>query len=159
MRRYFIPHFSLLLLAFSGITWAQGTPFTETVKIRFSKSGTDRRLVDKDATLIFDDSEHKLIIKNQEHPLYVSFGDVQKVVFDVSTRMRGGAMSQMVGGLAGAAIASKHVNHYWCYLEYKAADGAALPYMVEVPKDSSEKVIEKMKSVFGDKVTVSDFAE
>jgi hypothetical protein len=159
MRRYLISHFSLLLLAFSAVTWAGEDPFTESVKVRFSKSATDRRLVDKDATLVLDESSRKLTIRNHEHGLDVNFDDVQKVVFDVSTRMRGGAMSQMVGGLAGAAIASKHVNHYWCYMEYKAPDGTARPYMVEVSKESSEKFIEKMKSIFRDKVTIAEFAE
>jgi hypothetical protein len=77
----------------------------------------------------------------------------------VSTRMRGGAMSQMVGGLAGAAIASVHVNHYWCYLEYKGQEGTARRYMLEVPKESSEKVIEKMKATFGEKMTIAEFPE
>ncbi len=159
MKRYLILNVSLLLLVFSCVTWAQQAPFSESVKIRFSKSATDRRLVDKDATLVLDDSVRKLTVRNQEHPLDVGYGDVQKVVFDVSTRMRGGAMSQMVGGLAGSAIASKHVSHYWCYLEYKAPEGTARPYMLEIPKESSEKVIERMKAIFGDKVTIAEFPE
>jgi len=80
-------------------------------------------------------------------------------VFDVSTRMRGGGMSQMVGGLAGAAIASTHVSHYWCYLEYKSPEGTTRPYMLEIPKESSAKDIEKIKAIFGAKVTMSEFPE
>ncbi len=89
----------------------------------------------------------------------MGYDDIEKVVFDVSTRMRGGAMSQVVGGLGGVAIASKHVSHYWCYIEYKTADGSTRKYMVEFPKDESQQAIEKVKTALGDKVTVAEFPE
>jgi len=133
--------------------------FTARVKIRFSKNATDRRLVDKDADLILDDSARKLIVKNEEHPLDVSYDAIQKVVFDVSTRMRGGAMSQIVGGLAGAAIASRHVSHYWCYVEYKTPESSLQSYLIEFPKETSQSAIEKIKVVLGDRVTVAEFPE
>src|SRR5437588_2788402 len=113
MKRYLTLSVGLFLLGFIVLACADQVSFSDSVKIRFNKSATDRRLVDKDATLVLDDSSRKLIVKNPEHPLEVGYDDIQKVVFDVSTRMRGGAMSQLVGGLAGAAIASIHVNHYW----------------------------------------------
>jgi hypothetical protein len=77
----------------------------------------------------------------------------------VTTHMRGGGMSQFIGGIAGAALAGKHVNDYWCYLEYKKPDGATAPYLIEVKKESSEQVIAKMKTVFGDRVQITEFAE
>lgn len=133
--------------------------FNGPVKIRFSKSATDRRLVDKDAVFSLDSTTGKLTVRNPEHPLDVKYDDIQKVVFDVSTRMRGGALSQGIGGLAGAAIASKHVSHYWCYIEYKTADGSPHQYMVEFPKDESPQAIDKVKVALGDKVTVAEFEE
>jgi hypothetical protein len=133
--------------------------FNGHVKIRFSKSATDRRLVDKDADFVLDSTAGKLTVRNAEHGLDVRYDDIQKVVFDVSTRMRSGAMSQVVGGLAGAAIASKHVSHYWCYIEYKTADGSTHQYMVEFPKDESPQAIDKVKAALGDKVTVAEFEE
>jgi hypothetical protein len=142
------------------LVWAQEqAAFKAGVKVRFSKSDTDRRLVDKDADLVLDDSARKLTVKNQEHPLEVSYDDIQRVIFDVSTRMRGGGLSQVVGGLAGAAIASKHVSHYWCYIEYKGPNGSVRPYMVEFPKEESQKAIERMKAVFGERATVAEFPE
>jgi hypothetical protein len=116
-------------------------------------------LVDKDAYLVLDDTARKLTVRTEQHPLNVDYDEVQKIIFDVSTRMRGGAMSQVVGGLAGAAIASKHVNHYWCYIETKLPDGTTQPYMIEIPQDWSPKVIQKMQEIFGDKVTVAEFPE
>jgi hypothetical protein len=154
----------LLLCALSAPGWAQQTVFNG-VKTRFSKSPTDRRLVDKDADLIFDDSARKLTVKNQERPLSVAYDDIQKVVFDVSTHMRGGGMAEalsafgVAGAITGSAIASKHVNDYWCYLEYKTPDGAVHDYMLEVPKKSSPAVIEKMQALFKEKVTTAEFPQ
>jgi hypothetical protein len=73
--------------------------------------------------------------------------------------MRGGALGQVIGGLAGAAIEAKHVKDYWCYIEYKKPDGSVQPYMLEIDKESSPKVIAKMQAILGDKVTVAEFAE
>jgi hypothetical protein len=151
----------------SAVHGAPGTrqqaSFTARVKVRFSKSATDRRLVDKDADFILDDGARKLIVKNHEHPLEVSYDDIQKVVFDVSTRMRGGALSQVVqaagGSLAAYPIASKHVSHYWCYIESKGPDGSVQPYMIEFPKEQSPRAIEEVKAVLGDRATVAQFPE
>ena len=158
MKKHQVLFACALVLALSGLVWPQQAVF-DKVKVRFNKNEKDRRLVDKDADLIIDDGARKLIVKNDQKPLDVDFGDVQKVVFDASTHMRGGALGQLVGGLAGAAIAAKHVNDYWCYIEYKKPDGSVQPYMLEIDKESSPKVIEKMQTIFGDKVTVAEFAE
>jgi hypothetical protein len=152
--------FILVLVGLCSLAWTQEqASFKAGVKVRFSRSATDRRLVDKDADLVLDDSARKLTVKNQEHPLEVSYDDIQRVVFDVSTRMRGGALSQVVGGLPGAAIASKHVSHYWCYIEYKGPSGSVHSYMIEFPKEESQKAIEKMKAVLGERATVAEFPE
>ncbi len=129
------------------------------VKVRFNRSAKDPRLIDKDVDLVFDDTAQKLIVRSTEKPLDISYGDVERVVFDVSSHMRGGAMSQMVGGLVGAAMAAKHVNDYWCYLEYKDKEGRTRKYMLEIDKESSAQVIEKMKGLMGEKVTVAEFPE
>lgn len=49
--------------------WTQPEPSTLHVKVRYNQSATDRRLVEKDATLLFDDNAHKLTVKNEHHPL------------------------------------------------------------------------------------------
>jgi hypothetical protein len=141
-----------------NIAFSQQTVFNK-VKARFSKSAKDIRLVDKDADLVLDDGAQKLIVRNDQKPLDITYGDVQKVVFDVSTHMRGGGLGEVIGGLAGAALQAGHIQDYWCYIEYKKPDGSVQPYMLEIDKDSSTKVIEKMKAIFGDKVTVAEFAE
>lgn len=158
MQRLFVLSVCAMFLAFCCAA-EEPTAFTNRVKVRFSKSDTDRRLVDKDAEFILDESGRRVRVVNTERPLEAGYDDIQKVVFDVSTRMRGGAMSQVVGGLTGAAIASIHVSHYWCYIEYKTAEGSVHSYMVEFPKEQSQKAIEKMKAALGDKVTVTEFPE
>jgi hypothetical protein len=142
-----------------GAAWSQRVVFDE-VKARFNRSATDRRLIDKDADLVLDDEARRLTVRNDEHPLDVSYDDIEKVVFDVSTHMRGGALGRMVlGGLAGAAISGKGVSDYWCYLEYRGADGVVRPYMLEIAKDSSADAMRKLQALFDDKVVVVQFAE
>jgi hypothetical protein len=59
------------------------------VKIRFNRSGSDRRLVDKSVDLTFDDTAHRLIVKGSEKEITIAYDYVRKVVFDVTTHMRG----------------------------------------------------------------------
>lgn len=129
------------------------------IKATFNKSATDRQLIEQDADLILDDQARKLIVKNREHPLEVGYDDVQKVVFDTSTRMRGGRLGRAIGGLAGAAVSARHVTDSWCYLEYRGPDSALKPYMLIIPTESSAAVVEKMRALFGDKAIVADFPE
>src|SRR5690349_19429626 len=86
------------------------------VKIRFNRSESDRRLIDKSVELVFDDAERHLVVKSPDKPVTIPYDDVQKVVFDVTTHMRGGAFGQVLGGVTGAVIQAKHVNDYWFYI-------------------------------------------
>jgi hypothetical protein len=67
----------------------------------------------------------------------------KKVVFEVTAHMRGCAGSQLVGGIPGAAMAAKHVNDYWMYVEYRNGEGKPEQRLFEVEKDSSQAVIDK----------------
>lgn len=158
MRTRLVCTVGAVCLLLAGRTFAQQATFPD-VKTRFSKSPTDRVLVDKDVDLILDDTAHQLIVKSPDRPLTVGYDAIRKVVFDVSTHMRGGAMSMFVGGIAGAVMAGQHVSDYWCYLEYSDGKGGVQPYMLEIAKESSPKVIEKMKALFGDRVAVAEFTE
>ena len=137
----------------------------EDVKVTFPKSATDRQLVEQDAELVLDDQARKLLVKNQERPLEVSYDDVQKIVFDTSTRMRGGKLGRAfggfgaIGGLANAAISGEQVTNSWCYLEYRGPDGAPKSYMLILSAESSPEIVEKMRTLFGDKAILADFAE
>ena len=126
----------------------------EHTKIRRRRSGENRVLVDKVGVLTFDDTAHKLMFKDEAgDSLDVNYDDVTKTVFEVTTHMRGGALSQIIGGIPGALIAGKHVNDYWMYVEYRKA-GALEPFLLEIQKESSDKVIEKATAVFGSRVTM-----
>jgi hypothetical protein len=88
---------------------------------------------------------------------------VNKVVFDVSTHMRGAAGSALfatagVGGIVGTAIARGHVHNYWLYVSYKRKqeDEQAL---LEVSQSDSKNVVDKASAIFGSKVIVAVYPE
>lgn len=145
------------LLALAVVCSAQQATFNK-VKVRFSKPD-DRRMIDKDVDLTFDDTAKQIITRGEHKPITVKYDDVQKVVFDVSRHMRGGAMSQVVGGLVGAAMAAQRVNDYWMYIEYRDKDGKTVPYLMEIDKDNADTVIKKAQAAFGDRVSVTAFTE
>jgi len=148
----------LCLFASVGLLQAQQATFNK-VKTRFFKSDSDRRMVDKDAELVFDDAQRRLIVRNGDRPLNIGYDDVQKIVFDVSYHMRGGGMSQVVGGMVGAAMASAKVNDYWFYLEYKDKDGSSRKYLLEIDKDNAEAVLEKVKTLFPERQMMADYEQ
>ncbi len=166
---------ALLLLALSASGLAQDAPKNsneqqtvfDKVKARFNRSEQDRRLVDKEAILVFDDATQKLSVRCPEKPLEVQYGEVQKVIFEASTRMPGSvtaaALGAGIGGLAGAAIQTgmdnRFTRSYWFYLEYKKPDGSLNLYLLETDKRASAQVIEKAKTVFGARVTITSFDE
>lgn len=148
----------LCLFASVGLLQAQQVTFNK-IKARFYKSDKDRRMVDKDADLVFDDGERRLMVRNPDRPLTIGYDDVQKIVFDVSYHMRGGGMSQVVGGLVGAAMASAKINDYWCYIEYKDKDGATGKYLIEIDKDHAEQVLEKVKALFPGRHVMAEYEQ
>ena len=130
----------------------------EHVKIRRHRSEQKRVLVDKVGVLTFDDATKKLAFRDDAgDKLDLNYDDVAKVSFEVTTHMRGGALSQMIGGIPGAIIAGQHVNDYWMYVA--PASGKGEPFLMEIQKDSSDKVIEKAKTTFADRATVAEFSE
>ncbi|MBZ5665544.1 MAG: DUF2846 domain-containing protein [Acidobacteriia bacterium] len=135
------------------------------VKIHRHRNPEDRVLVDKVGVLTFDDAGRRLTFKSDAgDTLDVSYDAVAKVIFEVTSHMRGGALAQVVsaasfpGLIAGTLIAGQHVHDYWFYLEYKNGDHNE-PILLDVPKDSSEAVITKATSLFGSRVTVAEFQE
>ena len=162
MKRAFIL-ISVLLLSACGLS-AQQTVF-QYVKIRRHRSAEKRVLVDKYGRLTFDDSGSKLKYESDAGDLIeVAYDAVVKVDFEMTTHMRGGAISQvlMAGGLpgiiAGSELSSAHVHSYWFYLEYMDRDRKESA-LLEVPKDSSAQVIDKATSLFASRVTMTDFRE
>ena len=130
----------------------------DKVKARFQRSDSDRRLVYKDVDLILDDQARRLVVKSKDRPLDLSYEDVEKVIFEITTHMRGGAFGQLLGGVTGALVAAKQVSDYWCYIEYRTPDGAVEPYLLEIDKDQSPDVIRHMQEVFDDRVSIPEFA-
>jgi hypothetical protein len=138
---------------------------TFQAKIHRRKSDTNRLLVDKLGDLNFDDGNRKLSFKSKAGDTFeIPYDAITKVVFDVTTHMRGGALSQVVsavgfpGAIVGAAMAGQHVHDYWFYVAYREKDQDR-DVLLEVPKNSSKAVIEEANKYFGPRVTVAEFHE
>ena len=115
--------------------------------------------MDKDARLIFDDAARKLIVESKERPLEVDYDEIQRVIFERTTHARAGALGSIVGGLAGAAIAGKHLTDYWCLLMLNDPDGTERPYLLEINEDAAAAVIEQMQSIMEESVLVVEHDE
>jgi hypothetical protein len=155
---------AILLLSMAGGVSAQKVVF-ENVKIRRHRSSEKRVLVDKVGILTFDDSTRSLAFKaGASDDIEVGYDDVGNIVFDATTHMRGGVLSQVIqaapfaGPVVGTAVAGAHVSDYWFYLEYKQ-HGEIGSALLVVPKSASPQVIDKATSVFGSRVTVANFTE
>lgn len=152
---------SLLMIALAVPAWAQQTVFKE-VWVRYNRSEEARRMVEKGADLVLDDASRRLIVKSRQKPLDINYDDVQKMIFEVTTHVGGGAgafgsLFGAVGGAVDAARAAKRAVHYWCYFEYKKPDGGTEPYLLKIHKGSSQQVVEKLKSIFGERVAIAEF--
>ena len=114
MRRFLAVFCSFFLFAVTMS--AQRTDFL--AKIRRHRSPEKRVLVDKVGTLTFDDSARRLIFEDEDGDhLDIGYDEIGKVVFEVTSHMRGGAFSQALkmatfaGAVAGTIVAGGHVNN------------------------------------------------
>jgi hypothetical protein len=159
---------SIVLMAFlfsGALCLAADTATFTHVKIHRHKSPLCRVLVDKVGVLTFDDASRKLSFASGAGDEFdASYEDVTKIVFEVTSHMRGGGVAQVIsaaglpGAIAGGVIAGKHVHDYWFYLEYKNGEHNE-PVLLAVPEDSSDAVIGKATAVFGSRVTLPVFTE
>ena len=160
----------MLVLLWSRATAAQPTVFTD-VKVRFNRSEKDRRLVDKVAVLVFDSAARRLVVNSPESPersLNIPYDTIQNIHFEITTHMRGGVLAELIGAAAavsvgvpeaGVPLSSKKVNDYWCYIEYLDSSSRIRNQMLEIGKNSSDRVFETMVQTFGDRVKKVEFAE
>jgi hypothetical protein len=132
-------------------------------KIHRHKSLTNRALVDKLGTLTFDDANRRLTFSDESHDNFdIPYDGVTKVVFDVNTHMRGGVWPAVLaaggfpGMIAGAAIAGGKVHDYWMLVKNRNGEDER-EVLLEVPKETSKQIIDKATSIFGQKVSVTDF--
>lgn len=170
MRFAFVPvkrcfTFIGVALVFAWSVYAQNL-VVQKVKIDRHHNEKDRILVEKAGVLTFDDSAKALIFKdNAGDDLNVKYADVDKIVFEVDTHMRGGnfgtallgAATGPVGAVVAGNIAGQRVNDYWMYVAPAANRGE--PFLIEVPSDSSDSVINKVKTIFADRVTIAEFPQ
>jgi hypothetical protein len=144
----------LLLLCLSALAAAAQQAAFPDVKVRFSR-GKDRLLVEKGGDLVFDDAAQRLRLKSSDRPLDLAYAQVTKVVLERSVRGTDPGMAIAFGGLVGAAIHDDTKLASWMYLE---AEGQP-PLLLLIGKESTQALRAKVKAVFGERVTVTEFAE
>jgi hypothetical protein len=154
MRRWAL----LIVLVLLASLWsAAETVKFSWVKIRRHKNERSRLLVDKDGDLKFDDAGRKLTFRSEAgDDVDIGYDDITKVIFERTSRMRGGPIAYL--SVPGMIAAGQHVTDYWFYLEYKSGDHNE-PVLFEIPKGSSEKVITKARDLFGSRLTMPEFDE
>ena len=133
----------------------------ETVKFSWVKIRRHNRersfLGDKDGDLRFEDASRTLTFRSDAgDDVDIPYDNITKVIFESTTRMRGGPISYF--GLAGFIASVQKVTDYWFYLEYKSGDHCE-PVLFAIPKGSSEKVVLKARDLFGARVTMPTFDE
>lgn len=168
MRRLLI---LITLLSCGSLSEATDKQSFDHVKIHRHRSADNRVLVDKVGVLTFDDTARQLIFRSRvdnkfevQDKVDAGYDAITKIVFEVTTHMRGGGLAQVItaaplaGPIVGPAIAGQHVHDYWFFIEYKNGDQDEQT-LLEVPKDCSEQVITKATALFGSRVSVSQFPE
>lgn len=158
------------LLAVATTCFADVESFSH-VKIHKHRSTTQREFIDRVGVLTFDDVRGVLTFEKERidrfdppEKIEVGYESLEKAVFEVTSHMRGGILSiaasatPLVGPLAGPAIAGQHVQDYWFYIEYMSGQETQ-QVLLEIPKDSSARVIAKASAIFGARVTVNSTRE
>jgi len=149
LRRFVL--LGLVLFAVTAV--AQQTAFPD-VKVRFSR-GKDRLLVEKSADLIFDDAAQRLRVKSGDRPLDVAYAQVNRVGLERSLRGTDPSWAIAFGGIVGGAVHDDTKLASWVYLD---AEGQP-PLLLLIGKESTEALRAKAKSVFGERVAITQFAE
>lgn len=142
----------------SSLLFAADEVVYTKVKVHFAKDAQkDRRMVDKDIDLLFDDGHRWLVTRGIYAPtVVIGYDQVEKIVFDVSMHMRGGAMSQLIGGIPGVIMAAQHIHDYWLLIRYNEK-GSTKTYLMEIDKEHASQIIERAQSTFPGKVEETPF--
>lgn len=155
----------LLVLVLLLAIFCSANTLTFDAKLHRHKSAENRVLVDKLGVLSLDHTARKLRFEDHARDRFeIPYDSVTKVVFDVTTHMRGGTASKVIkvaglpGIIAGTAMQRGHIHNYFFYLEYER-DGKEEQLLLEVPRESSNNVIDEATKAFGSKVIVSNYQE
>jgi hypothetical protein len=138
-------YLAIFLFLSTSLLFAENARF-EDVKIRRHKSAEQRELVDKIGVLGFEDDGQKLTFHSAAGDQFaIPYSDITKVIFDRDTH-------------GSAKMASIHLHDRWLYLEYRQGDHSEKVLLI-VPKATYDKAIGKSQSLFGDRVTISNYPE
>ena len=154
--------FFLVALGGGLILEAAESAAPDKIWVRFCKSGANRGMDSEDALLFLDEAGGRLEVRHGTHPLAVRFGDIRKVVFEVSRHMRGG-VGLAWANAAGIPVASEaytgDVYDFWCLLRYQGPGDQTLSYLMELRKETAGQILGRMRALLGERVEVADFPE
>lgn len=123
------------------------------VSFRCPRGKKDNRLTSKDVHLIVDEAAGKLALKYvyepDAKPVEVKLADITKMTFEATPH---GRDVFPLGGVIGMAVASKTVSDYWCFFKHNTPEGER-PALLEIDKGSSQKVIDVMRRLLGERVS------
>ncbi|MEP7352153.1 MAG: hypothetical protein ABI824_02875 [Acidobacteriota bacterium] len=145
MTRYAAPILMATLLA--GFALSANAATFDEVKVRFCEDPSRCHLVEKNASLVFDDSASELRVDSLGKPSIFRYQDIERVVFDVTTHMRGGLAPLF--GIVGQIVADKGIHDYWLFIQDKK--GAST--MLEISGKTAGEVILAAHKSLGEKVS------
>lgn len=164
----------LPIMSLTSFCGASEIVMFRNVKIHRHRSAQDRVLVDRVGVLTFEDTDRKFMFEKRREDrldtpakVEVPYDTGTKVVFEVTSHMHGFPLAWTPFAAAGAglgglivtsAVARQHASDSWFYVEYTSAE-ENVQVLFEVPKDSSQGVISKASSLFGSKVSITQFRE
>jgi hypothetical protein len=147
------------------------------IRVRFSKSGADRRLIESSGSLIFDDTARKVIVESVK-PLQIGYDDIAQVVFDRVNRIQERSAAKEIGygtvtdiiGTAGPLgkvikrtpeVYSRvrplsTLTNFWMEIEIKMPGGSLQPALIELRQQDSTQVVAKAQQIFGKDVHMPD---
>ncbi len=162
---------SAALLLLSNRFVSSQTESFKHIKLHRHYSASNRAFVDKSGVLTFNDANRIITFEKTREDRFddpekvdISYDAVKKIVFEVTTHMRGGVAADVIsaasipGVMAGAALRGQHVHDHWFYIEYEVG-GETKQNLFKVGKGESPGVIDKASKLFDTKVTIADFHE
>lgn len=142
----------LLITAGNTICLAQEPLVAKEVVNWVAKGPKNPSLDDHKGDLTFNDAAKKLSFAAGKQSFETSYDAVRRIVFDEATHMRPRRML-----IAQMNEQMKRVHgDYWMYVEHAGPGGAVAKVMLQIPRESAAEVLEKAKTVFADRVAVTD---
>jgi hypothetical protein len=102
--------------------------------------------------LTLDDAAKKLSFASGKNSIDASYDGVRRIVLDAATHQR--ARLMMIAQIKDNI--KRDPGDVWMYFESAAAGGTVEKHMLQIPRDSAQQVVDKVKQVFADRAVITD---